>query len=57
MTNYLTPAFRRYLYGIAIAFVPLAALWGWISPEALPLVLPLIVAVLNVNDDKGTQHE
>lgn len=50
MNALLTPALRRWLYGIAIAFVPLAAWLGWISPEAVPLVLPLIIAVLNVQE-------
>lgn len=47
----MSPNVRKWIYGIAIAFVPLAAYLGWIEPEAIPLVLPLILAVLNVNPD------
>lgn len=48
-----SPKVRRYIYVVAIAFIPLAGLWGWISPEAMPLVVPLIMAVLNIQDDPG----
>lgn len=56
MTRILTPAIRRWLYGIAIAFVPLAVYLGWLEPEASPLVLPLVLAILNVQDD-GAPNE
>lgn len=51
MTKFLTPKVRRWVYGVAIAFVPLAVYLGWLEPEASPLVLALVLAVLNVNDD------
>jgi len=57
MTSLLTPAVRRWLYGIAIAFVPLAAWLGWLAPEAVPLVLPLILAVFNVNKPEAKTEE
>lgn len=57
MKNPFTPTVRRYLYGIAIAFVPLAAYFGWIELEAVPLVLPLILAVLNVQSDPAVEEE
>jgi len=41
-------AIRMWLYGVAIAAVPVAVYFGWIEPEASPIVLPLILAVLNV---------
>jgi hypothetical protein len=47
----LTPAVRRYLYGVAIASVPLAVALEWMKPEYAPIVVPLIVAVFNVEDD------
>lgn len=47
----LTPKIRRWLYGIAIAFVPFAIYQGWLEPEALPIVVPLIIAVFNVQGD------
>lgn len=51
MSKFVTPAVRRWLYGIAIAFVPLAVYLGWLEPEASPIVIPLILAILNVQDD------
>lgn len=48
----LTPTTRRYLYGVAIAFVPLAVWLGWLAPEASPIVVPLIVAIFNVPKDE-----
>lgn len=51
MKNILTPAVRRWLYGIAIAFVPVAIFLGWLKPEAAPIVLPLIMAIFNVQGD------
>ena len=53
MTRILTPTVRRWLYGVAIAFVPLAAWLGWVQPEAVPLILPLVMAVLNVQDEEA----
>lgn len=55
MSKILTPAVRRWLYSIAIAFVPLAVYLGWLAPEASPIVIPLILAVLNVNDEGETK--
>lgn len=46
--KFLPRTARMYLYGIAIAFVPLAVYFGWIEPEAAPIILPLIVAILNI---------
>lgn len=48
MNKILTPKVRVYLYGVAIAFVPLAVYLGWLAPEATPIVLPLILAIFNV---------
>lgn len=53
----LTPRVRRYLYGVAIAFVPLAVYLGWLAPEATPIVLPLILALLNVPKDGATDSD
>lgn len=47
---------RRWGYGVAAAFVPLAAFKGWIQPEAVPLVVPLLVALFNVKEpDSGAE--
>lgn len=47
---------RRWVYGVAIAAVPLAVYAKWIQPEAAPLVLPLILALVMVRPD-GTPEE
>lgn len=39
---------RLWLYGVAIAFIPLAVFVGWLKPEAVPIVVPLVVAILNI---------
>lgn len=48
MSKVLTREVRKYIYAVAIAFVPLAIYLGWIEPEAAAIVLPLILAVLNL---------
>lgn len=40
---------RKYLYGVSIAFVPVAIYFGWIEPEASVVIIPMIVAILNLN--------
>lgn len=40
---------RKYLYGLAIAFVPVAVYYGWVEVEASILVLPLMVALFNLS--------
>lgn len=42
---------RKYLYSLLIAFVPIALLNGWMEPEAAPLVIGFIVALLNLTPD------
>lgn len=51
MDKITSPRFRRYLYSVCIAAVPVAVYFGWLPPEASPVLLPLVLAVLNVNDD------
>lgn len=51
MNKILTPRFRRWLYGVCIAAVPLAVYFGWLPAEASPVILPLVLALLNVNDE------
>jgi hypothetical protein len=48
----LTPATRRWVYRVAVAFVPLAVYLGWVDVKAAPLVLPLLLAALNVPADE-----
>lgn len=47
---------RKYLYSVAIAFFGFAVWKDWIEPEALPILIPLIVAILNLNP-KDTNPE
>lgn len=42
---------RKYLYSLLIAFVPFALYKGWMEPEAAPLVIGFIVALLNLTPD------
>lgn len=47
----MTPELRRWVYRCAIAAVPVLVYYGLLSPTAVPLLLPLILALLNVNDE------
>lgn len=52
----LTPRTRRYLYRVSIAVLALAAFYGVITQDAVPVITGLVTAVLavadvNVNDD------
>lgn len=42
---------RRWVYGVAIAAVPLAVYYKLIEPEAAPLFIPLILALVMVKKD------
>lgn len=42
---------RKYLYGVAIAALPIAILLGWFTPETAVLLVPLIVAILNLKPE------
>ena len=57
MKKVLTRQVRKYVYTVAIAFVGLAVYLGWISAEALPVVLPLILALLNLTPEDTTGDE
>lgn len=52
----LKPSTRRYLYRVSIAVLTLAAFYGIVTQDAVPVVTGLITAVLaiadvNVSDD------
>lgn len=51
MKTLTSSKFRKWLYGVCIAAVPVAVYAGWLPPEASPIILPLVLAILNVNDD------
>lgn len=42
---------RRWVYSVAIAAVPVAVYLRWIQPEAVPVILPLILALVMVRPD------
>ncbi|WP_341935507.1 hypothetical protein MRBLWO14_001159 [Microbacterium sp. LWO14-1.2] len=46
----LTPAVRRWAYGVAVAAIGVAVFAGWIPATASPVALPLIMALLYVDD-------
>lgn len=56
MKKIFTRETRKYVYNVAIAFAALAVYLGWMDPAALPLVLPLVLALLNLtpNDAEVT---
>jgi len=48
--KHLTPTRRRYLYGLCLAALPVLIYFGLVEPEAAPLWLAFLVALLNVSD-------
>ncbi len=48
MKKYITPAVRRWTYGICIAAVPVLVYFDVLEPEALPIIAPLLLAIFNV---------
>jgi hypothetical protein len=56
MNKLFTPAVRRYIYGVCIAAVPVLVYFDLLPPEAAPVLLPLVLALLNVNDE-GTPND
>ena len=46
----LTPNTRRYLYRISIAVLALAAFYGIVAQDAVPVITGLVTAVLAVAD-------
>ena len=54
----MTPARRRYIYGVATAALPILIAVGYVTENLAPLIPALVAAVLvpdlarrNVNDD------
>lgn len=47
----LTPAFRRWGYGVTIAAVAVAIFAGWLPPGATAVLVPLAAALFFVNDN------
>ncbi len=51
MSKILSPAVRRYIYGVCIAAVPVLIYFQLLPAEAAPVILPLVLAILNVSDE------
>lgn len=49
MNKLVSRELRKYLYGIAVAFVPFAVYMGWMDIEATPLIIALVVAIFNLS--------
>ena len=52
----IRPKVRRWIYGVTIAALGVAVYARWIEAGALAVLVPLVLALLNVNDD-GTPRE
>jgi|GEM_PF-4515323 len=57
MNQLLSPTVRKYIYGICIAAVPVLVYFQLLPAEAAPVVLPLVMAILNVNDSPNEGHQ
>jgi hypothetical protein len=51
MTKLFSPTGRKYIYAILIAAVPVLIYTGLIPAEAAPIILPLVLAIMNVNPE------
>ena len=51
MKKLLSPTVRKYIYGVCIAALPVAVYLQLLPLEALPVILPFILAILNVNPE------
>lgn len=51
--KYPTPSVRRWLYSLCLAALPLLIYFDLVEPQAAPLWLAFVVALLNVNDGRG----
>lgn len=51
MKKLLSPRFRRWAYGVAVAAVGVAVFAEWLPASASPVVLPLLMALFYVSND------
>lgn len=56
MSKVFSPAGRRWIYGVCIAAVPVLVYFGLLPADASPVILPLVLALLNVNDTDVPQE-
>lgn len=52
MRKLLSSKGRKYIYGVCIAAVPALVYFGLLPNEAAPIILPLILALLNISEDE-----
>lgn len=55
--NIFNSKVRKWLYGVCIAAVPVLVYFKLLPPEASPIILPLVLAVLNVNETDSERSE
>ena len=55
MDKFIPREVRKYLYAVFIALVPVAVYFGWIDVEASVVILPLILALLNLTPKDAGQ--
>lgn len=53
MSRILNRTVRGYIYAVCIAAVPVLVYFDLIPAEAAPVVLPLVLALLNLRDADG----
>ena len=51
VNKYLTPVVRRWVYGTALASLPVLVFYGLVEPEASPLWAAFALALFNVKDE------
>jgi hypothetical protein len=51
MKKLLTPTVRKYIYAVCIAALPVLVYLQFLPLEALPVILPLILAILNIQEE------
>lgn len=57
MKKILTKEVRRWIYLVAAAAVPVLIFYGVIDAAAAPLLLPLVLALLNLSPDEEETDE
>lgn len=57
MSKLLSAKGRRYIYGVCIAAVPTLVYFGLLPNEAAPVILPLVLALLNISEDEAPAAE
>lgn len=58
MRKFFPRAVRAWIYSVAVAAVPVVVALDWADPQVLALVLPLVLALLNLSpEDVASQAE